>query len=76
MAHTSTTNQATSGAVKTDEVNYFFRDEHGEWSERDLEVVATVAVVVVIVVVVVEVAVVVDKVVEVVVLSYKKYYFY
>lgn len=30
MAHTSTTNQATSGAVKTDEVNYFFRDEHGE----------------------------------------------
>lgn len=73
MAHTSTTNQATSGAVKTDEVNYFFRDEHGEWSERDLEVVA---VVVVIVVVVVEVAVVVDKVVEVVVLSYKKYYFY
>lgn len=73
MAHTSTTNQATSGAVKTDEVNYFFRDEHGEWSERDLEVVA---VVVVIVGVVVEVAVVVDKVVEVVVLSYKKYYFY
>lgn len=72
MAHTSTTNQATSGAVKTDEVNYFFRDEHGEWSERDLEVVA---VVVVIVVVVVEVAVVVEKVVEVVVLSYKKYYF-
>ncbi|KAM8712110.1 hypothetical protein ACLKA7_012607 [Drosophila subpalustris] len=29
MAHTSTTNQ-TSGAVKTDEVNYFFRDEHGQ----------------------------------------------
>lgn len=30
MAHTSATNQTTSGAVKTDEVNYFFRDEHGQ----------------------------------------------
>ncbi|XP_034476569.1 transcription factor Dp [Drosophila innubila] len=30
MAHTSTPNQTTSGAVKAEEVNYFFRDEHGE----------------------------------------------
>ncbi|XP_017868144.1 PREDICTED: transcription factor Dp isoform X2 [Drosophila arizonae] len=29
MAHTSATNQ-TSGAVKTDEVNFFFQDEHGQ----------------------------------------------
>ncbi|XP_017961539.1 transcription factor Dp [Drosophila navojoa] len=29
MAHTTATNQ-TSGAVKTDEVNFFFQDEHGQ----------------------------------------------
>ncbi|ALC40858.1 Dp [Drosophila busckii] len=30
MAHSSSTNQTTGGAVKTDEVNYYFRDEHGQ----------------------------------------------
>lgn len=44
MAHTSTTNQA-SGAVKTDEVNYFFRDEHGELRERDLVIEIVVKIV-------------------------------